>query len=148
MYLPSRKRNREERELWDLMKKFNISAEKDRRSRPRSDDSVSKKPRDENFAEKSTGRYFGDWFGNKKCMLTGSTENIIDSHIWPHCKLDALGDYGLASLQVDDIFCHFTNLQSLEMSYCNQSTITDDTFRHLSKLTSLAMDSCDMINDN
>ena len=44
--------NRKEGELWDLVKKFNISAEKDRRSRPPSDDSVSKKSRDENFAKK------------------------------------------------------------------------------------------------
>ena len=43
---------REEEELRDLMKKFKISAEKDRRSRPQSDNSVSKRPRDENFAKK------------------------------------------------------------------------------------------------
>ena len=36
-------------------------------------------------------------------MLTGRTENVVGSHIWPHSKLDALGDYGLASLQVDHV---------------------------------------------
>lgn len=50
-------------------------------------------------------------------MLTGSTENIIGSHIWSHSKLDALRDYGLASLEVDNVRNGWLLRQDIEFAF-------------------------------
>lgn len=49
----------------------------------------------------------------------------------------------LATINHNNAFQHFTNLLSLNVSECNQTTVTDDAFRPLVKLQYLCADVVD-----